>query len=83
MNGPLRLVLHQRAAGAPEIHIVRDQEGMYFVEKWKRVSPLSFGSAPGVPFSLAGTDLRTQRFRTIEELQAAVMNEMRHAEIRR
>jgi hypothetical protein len=77
MNDPLRLVLHQRAAGAPEIHIVRDGEGMYRVEKWKRVSPLSFGTTAGIPFSPASKELRRRRFRTIEELQAAVVSEMR------
>jgi len=77
MNDPLRLVLHHRAAGAPEIHIVRDVEGMYRVEKWKRVSPLSFGAAPEVPFAPASKELRRRRFRTIEELQAAVVSEMR------
>ena len=76
MTDPLRLLLHQRAAGAPEIHILLDDDGTYRVEKWKRVSALSFGPAPGVPFLLASKSLRKRRFQTIEELQAAVMNEI-------
>ena len=75
MNDPLPLVLHQRAVGAPEIHILRDQDGMYRVKKWKRIFALSFGITSEARFLLASAELQKRRFRTIEDLQAAVMPE--------